>query len=97
MGYAGIMSRCYFCNRNQHDDNMDNSIDIPPVLYADEAVLYIANRHGMTSEEFLHSFVGQEAVIGRPQDINVASPVVYEDNEIEILRDLLTMYSSESI
>lgn len=76
---------------------MDNSIDIPPELYADEAVLYIANRHGMTSEEVLRSFVGQEAVIGRPQDINVASPVVYEDNEIEILRDLLTMYSSGTI
>ncbi len=51
----------------------------------------------MTSEEVLHSFVGQETVIGRPQDINVEIPVVYETNEIEILRDLLTMYSSESI
>lgn len=63
---------------------MKRHIHIPPGLYDDEAVAFIADRHHATPEEVVDGFLRQEGMAGEsPEHL-----FRLEENEMEILRGL---------
>lgn len=74
---------------------MDNIINIPAEIYADDAVCFIANRYHVTPQEAVRSFLVQSGVV---PDIkgNKTFDFRFEDNEIEILKGLTEVYCSNN-
>ena len=74
---------------------MKRHIHIPPGLYDDEAVAFIADRHHATPEEVVDGFLRQEGMAGEsPEHLGGLAghtgecSFQLEDNEMEILRGL---------
>ncbi len=63
---------------------MKRHIHIPPGLYDDEAVAFIADRHHATPREVVDGFLRQGGLAGHTGEC----PFQLEDNEMEILRGL---------
>lgn len=72
---------------------MDNYINIPAEMYADDAVCFIANRYHVTPQEAVRSFLVQSGVISDIKG-NKTFDFRFEDNEIEILKGLTDVYCS---
>lgn len=72
---------------------MDNSINIPTEMYADEAVCFIANRYHITTQEAVHGFLVQSGIASNARE-NETSDFRLEDNEMEIMKGLMDIYSS---
>ena len=72
---------------------MDNSINIPTEMYADEAVCFIANRYHITTQEAVQGFLVQSGITSNAKE-NETSDFRLEDNEIEIIKGLMDAYSS---
>ena len=72
---------------------MDNCINIPAEMYADDAVCFIANRYHVTPQEAVRSFLVQSGVVSDIKG-NKTFDFRFEDNEIEILKGLSDVYCS---
>lgn len=72
---------------------MDNSINIPTEMYADEAVCFIANRYHITTQEAVQGFLVQSGITSNAKE-NETSDFRLEDNEMEIMKGLMDVYSS---
>lgn len=72
---------------------MDNSINIPTEMYADEAVCFIANRYHITTQEAVQGFLVQSGITSNAKE-NETSDFRLEDNEMEIMKGLTDVYSS---
>ena len=72
---------------------MDNSINIPTEMYADEAVCFIANRYHITTQEAVQGFLVQSGITFNAKE-NETSDFRLEDNEMEIMKGLMDVYSS---
>lgn len=68
---------------------MDKPIDIPANLYEDEVVCFMADRYRTTTERVMQCFLVQEAGTPAPEKENI--PFRLTDNEMEILRELLSV------
>ncbi len=71
---------------------MDKPIDIPANLYKDEVVCFMADRYRTTTERGMQCFLVQEA--GGPAPEKESFPFRLTDNEMEILRGLLSRSGS---
>lgn len=71
---------------------MDKPIDIPANLYEDEVVCFMADRYRTTTERVMQCFLVQEAETPAPEKENI--PFRLTDNEMEILRELLSRSGS---
>ena len=71
---------------------MDKPIDIPANLYKDEVVCFMADRYRTTTERVMQCFLVQEAGIPVPEKESL--PFRLTDNEMEILRELLSRSGS---
>lgn len=71
---------------------MDKPIDIPANLYEDEVVCFMADRYHTTTERVMQCFLVQE--VGIPAPEKESFPFRLTDNEMEILRGLLSCSSS---
>ena len=71
---------------------MDKPIDIPANLYEDEVVCFMADRYRTTTERVVQCFLVQEAGTPVPEKENF--PFRLTDNEMEILRELLSRSGS---
>lgn len=69
---------------------MSLQTDIPPALYDDEVVLFIADRYHLTPREMLQRFVAQE----RHGMAAASGAFQLEANEMAILRDMMAAYHS---
>lgn len=56
--------------------------ELPPSIFSDEVVAYIAFRHHITAREVLEGYIAS-------QDDASAEPSILEENEIEIIKELL--------
>ena len=74
---------------------MDNYINIPAEMYADDAVCFIANRYHVTPQEAVLSFLVQSGVVSDIKG-NKIFDFRFEDNEIEILKGLTEVYCSKN-
>lgn len=72
---------------------MDNSINIPKEMYADEAVCFIANRYHITTQEAVQGFLVQSGIASNVRE-NEISDFRLEDNEMEIMKGLMDVYGS---
>lgn len=67
---------------------MSLQTDIPPAMYDDEVVRFIAGRYHLTPREMLQRFVAQER-----HGMAAASGAFHlEENEKAILRDMMAVY-----
>ena len=71
---------------------MDKPIDIPANLYKDEVVCFMADRYRTTTARVMQCFLVQEA--GGPAPEKESFPFRLTDNEMEILRGLLSRSGS---
>ena len=71
---------------------MDKPIDIPANLYEDEVVCFMADRYRATTERVMQCFLVQETGIPVPEKESL--PFRLTDNEMEILRELLSRSGS---
>lgn len=71
---------------------MDKPIDIPANLYEDEVVCFMADRYHTTTERVMQCFLVQEAEAPAPE--KESFPFRLTDNEMEILRELLSRSGS---
>ena len=71
---------------------MDKPIDIPANLYKDEVVCFMADRYSTTTERVMQCFLVQETGIPVPEKESL--PFRLTDNEMEILRELLSRSGS---
>ena len=71
---------------------MDKPIDIPANLYKDEVVCFMADRYRTTTESVMQCFLVQETGIPVPEKESL--PFRLTDNEMEILRELLSRSGS---
>ena len=71
---------------------MDKPIDIPTNLYEDEVVCFRADRDRTTTERVMQCFLVQEAEGPAPEKESL--PFRLTDNEMEILRELLSRSGS---
>lgn len=68
---------------------MDKQITIPNELYEDEAICFIADRHHVSPQKLLQYFLLSECLsVDGKEEIQMCR---LEDNEIEILRGLLSI------
>lgn len=68
---------------------MEHDTDIPPELYEDDAVCYIASRYRVSTQEAVRGFLVQSGIVhGGMSDFHL------ENNEIEIMKGLMDAYSS---
>lgn len=67
---------------------MSKQTDIFTELCQDEAVCFIAGRYHVSSQEVIHCFLIQDGIIPASEDVCVN--FCLEDNEVEILRGLMT-------
>lgn len=72
---------------------MDNIINIPAEMYADDAVCFIANRYHVTPQEAVRGFLVQSGIASNANG-NKIIDFHLEDNEIEIIKGLTEVYSS---
>lgn len=72
---------------------MDNSINIPNEMYADDAVCFIASRYHVTPQEAVQGFLVQSGIASNAKE-NKISYSRLEDNEMEIIKGLMETYSS---
>lgn len=71
---------------------MDKPIDIPANLYEDEVVCFMADRYRTTTERVMQCFLVQKTGIPVPEKESL--PFRLTDNEMEILRELLSRSGS---
>ena len=71
---------------------MDKPIDIPANLYEDEVFCFMADRHRTSMERVMQCFLVQETGIPVPEKESL--PFRLTDNEMEILRELLSRSGS---
>lgn len=65
---------------------MKQQTDFSEVLCGDEAVCFIAERHHVTPQQLLHSFLFGE--VSTEVDVPAETAILLEPNEIEILKGL---------
>ena len=65
-------------------------MEVPPALYDDEVVSFIADRYRTTPQKVMRLFFVQEGLISDPEEGETAFRL--ENNEMEILRGMV--YSS---
>lgn len=65
---------------------MKQQTDFSEVLCGDEAVCFIAERHHVTPQQLLHSFLFGE--VSAEVDVPAETAISLEPNEIEILKGL---------
>ena len=72
---------------------MKHDMNIPAELYEDDAVCFIANRYHITIQEAVQGFLVQSGITSNAKE-NETSDFRLEDNEMEIMKGLMDVYSS---
>lgn len=76
-----------FALTNKHIENMAES-NIPSNILSDDAVRFISKRHNATAEDVMDSYAARFD----ENTVRHDTPIKLEDNEIQIIHDLITMY-----
>lgn len=66
---------------------MDSKITIPKSVCNDEVVDYIASRYSISPQQVINQFMCQEGILRDPQG-DGDKTISFEENEMEILRDM---------